>query len=118
VFCSACSSIEAVRDFFHFTRVGIKNLQLGNYLHAERLKFKEIHGYVGNILYADAAVAAFCSPFAGILMKPQMLLSLTFNLSPRQTRLGQKNRRLCFCFACRPCKDFYCNFLISLRMLR
>lgn len=35
----------------------------------------------------------------------------------QQRRLVQKNRRLCFCFACRQWKDFYCNFLISLRML-
>lgn len=35
-----------------------------------------------------------------------------------RTQHSKENRRLCFCFAYRPCKDFYCNFLISLRMFR
>jgi len=65
---------------------------------------------VGNILYADAAVAAFCSPFAGILMKPQMLLSLTFTLAPVRRDSARKTADFVFVLLVARAKIFIAIF--------
>lgn len=82
------------------------------------------HKIAANILY-DVEVRRLLSrsPCRNFNETTNVAVSLTYTplylatMQRQQRGHVQKNRRLCFCFACRQWKDFYCNFLISLRML-